>query len=131
MLKRIVLHVVMADGTEHNPLTVTNPALVAFDFERARLDWPGPADAPMLWQTFLAWAQLVAAGDYPRHVDGSTKQTTFQAFRERDCLHVEQLKGHEAENADPTTEAGSDSASASPQPQASASTGSTPPTTES
>lgn len=91
----------MADGPTYDPLVVTNRARVEWDFTRNKNNWPGPAEAPFLWITFLAWATLVHRGDYPETVDG---KPSFKRFRDVDCLYIEK-KADEADEADPTREA--------------------------
>jgi hypothetical protein len=51
------IRVWMDDGAYHES-QVLNADLVAWDRTRAKHRWPMPADAPMLWLTFLAWHNL-------------------------------------------------------------------------
>lgn len=93
-VKRLVVSVEMADGTMHEELRVRNPALCAYDMERNRLKWPDAREAPMLWQTFVTWRQLVNDGLYAGD---------FKTFRDVDCSDLEQVKEHEGgEDVDPT-----------------------------
>jgi len=52
------LHVVMADGAEHD-VQALNVDLVAWDRHRAQRGEPLPSDAPFVWLNFLAWHVLV------------------------------------------------------------------------
>lgn len=57
-LRRLELEVTMEDGTVH-PVIVGNPDMLRYDEERAKRGWPSTAtEAPILWQTFCAWAAL-------------------------------------------------------------------------
>jgi len=49
-----VCHVTMADGGQYD-VTATNGDLIAYDLTRGARKWPLPSDAPMLYQTFIAW----------------------------------------------------------------------------
>lgn len=114
-MKRIHLDIQMDDGTALLGVPVHNRALVAYDFERARCGWPTPQDAPMLWQTYLAWSHMCQEGLYsPTVPPGSA--SSFAMFRDVDCVAVAVVKDHEDEDVNPTR-AGSEPASLSP-PQA-------------
>jgi hypothetical protein len=52
-----VVHVVMADGALLEA-TCANSDLVAFDITRPLRKWPAMQDAPVLYQTFIAWKAL-------------------------------------------------------------------------
>jgi hypothetical protein len=52
-----VVHVTMSDGGQYDTVT-SNADMVAFDLTRGPRKWPLPAEAPMLYQTFLAWKAL-------------------------------------------------------------------------
>jgi hypothetical protein len=78
-LKDLHVYVTMADDTEHT-VQIRNPELCRWDLVRADKGWPSMEDAPVLWQTFVAWAAMKRAGIYAGE---------FQAFREVDCMGVE------------------------------------------
>jgi hypothetical protein len=65
------LHVVMADGSEHD-VQALNVDLVAWDRDRAKHKWPLPADAPFVWLNYLAWHVLTR--------EGITPDMTLRAF---------------------------------------------------
>lgn len=57
-IRRLELTVTMDDGSTLE-VTVGNPDMLRYDEERAKRGWPASAvDAPILWQTFCAWAAL-------------------------------------------------------------------------
>lgn len=93
-VKRLVVNVEMEDGTTHEDLRIKNPALCAFDFERVKKKWPDAREAPILWQTFIAWRQLVNDGLYAGD---------FPTFRDKDCAEVSQVQ---EEDVDPTQDDG-------------------------
>ena len=45
-VKRLIVNVEMEDGTVHEDLRIKNPALCAFDIERASKKWPSAQEAP-------------------------------------------------------------------------------------
>jgi len=47
----------MSDGALFDA-TCSNADMVAYDLTRGPRKWPLPSDAPMLYQTFLAWKAL-------------------------------------------------------------------------
>lgn len=106
-LKRLTVRVELADGTILDDLKVRNPALVAFDFERKAKKWPPADEAPMLWQTFIAWRQAkndgLYAGDFP-------------TWRDTDCLEVDQLSADAVDPTTSTTDSDSSSDSQSSRP---------------
>lgn len=103
-VQRLVVTVEMEDGTIHEDLRVKNPALCAFDIERAAKKWPTAQEGPLLWQTFVAWRQLVNDDLY---------RGTFKDFRDHDCADVSQA---DQETVDPTRpEDDSTPSSSSPQ----------------
>lgn len=96
-VQRLILTVELVDGTTYPDLRICNPAMVAFDLERASKKWPDAREAPMLWRTFIAWRQLVNQGDYT---------ADFKTFREADCLDIDQNDdGTDHEEVDPTSPA--------------------------
>lgn len=108
-INRLRLAVELEDGTEHE-LTVANPSHIAWDLTRVKRKWPEAGDAPMFWQTFLAWHGLHRAGLYAG---------TFDTFKDEDCAALQLVneagepmtEDEEPEAVDPTPgEAGSDSA---------------------
>lgn len=131
-MKKVLLDVEMDDGTLYS-IEVSNQAMVAWDFERADKKWPKQAEIPMVYATFLAWAQLVYEGRYPRFEEGG-KVSTFKRFREVDCKHVSDAEEDKPEDdrsdVDPTP-AATDllTVSASPSQPASTPTASTEPPT--
>jgi hypothetical protein len=87
--------VVMDDGAEHE-VRVINADMLWFDRERARRkDWPAPDEAPIFWQTCLAWRALRRTEALP--------DMTLRVFEER-ALQVEGLEKEEGEQSevDPT-----------------------------
>jgi hypothetical protein len=68
------LRVVLGDDSVVE-VQCTNADLVRFDMTRARQKWPAATDAPMLWQTFIAWAAL-------RRTRGIPETATYEAFSE-------------------------------------------------
>lgn len=93
------LHIELSDGATFES-TISNRAMVDYDFERVAKKWPPATEAPMVWLTFLAYRQLTHDGILP--VD-----CTFKSFREDLCEYVEK---HSDDDADPTRpEAASDS----------------------
>ena len=104
-VSRLVVDVELDDGTLHEGLRIKNPALVAYDLERAAKKWPDAKEAPLLWQTFITWRQLrnddLYGGD-------------FKAFREVDCVDVTQVEEEEVDPTSPATE----STHSSPSPPA-------------
>ncbi len=111
-VSRLIVDVELDDGTVHSDLRIKNPALVAYDLERAAKKWPDAREAPLLWQTFIAWRQLKNDGLYAGD---------FRDFRDSDCVEVTQV---EVEEVDPTKkEDDSSPSSSSPPAPALASTG--------
>jgi hypothetical protein len=51
------LRVIMLDGSEHTVQAI-NVDMVAWDRDRAKHNWPSPADAPFIWLNYLAWHTL-------------------------------------------------------------------------
>lgn len=104
-MKRIQVSVTMSNGTTVD-LDVPNPALVRWDFDRAKMNWPTPEQAPMLFTTYLAWATMVFNGQYPETlpadpgVKGGKPVSSFRQFRDFDCLHVDDRR--EPVEVDPT-----------------------------
>lgn len=82
-----VMHftVELADGTklECQP---RNPDMVAFDLARAQNKWPGPSDAPFLYQTFLAYQALRRTGQLPASIP-SEAGPGFKAFQ-REAIEI-------------------------------------------
>jgi len=60
-LSNPVLRVVMADGSVHDHVQTRNTDLIQYDLTRGsqRPPWPAATDAPLLWQTYIAWRALV------------------------------------------------------------------------
>jgi hypothetical protein len=79
-ISKLRLTVVMDDDTEHD-VTVANPDMIRFDRERERRKLPLPKSAPVLWQTFVAWAALTRT----RALDGMP----WEAFCEK-ALFIDQ-----------------------------------------
>lgn len=77
-LQRVKLTVELNDETVHN-ITITNASLVAWDRTRAKRQWPAVDVAPSLWQTFIAWHHMKAAG---------LITAEFQEFEETLCVVV-------------------------------------------
>lgn len=77
-LAKLRLQIELETGEIHSVI-VSNASMVAWDRTRSKRDWPTQEDAPILWQTFLAWHQLTAAGIYTG---------TFDEFTDRDCVAV-------------------------------------------
>jgi len=80
---------------------VTNPDYISWDRVATRKGWPKLADAPFLWQTYLAWSALRREGQL---------EASWEDFSERLAEQVEmaglpdaggELNGHAA--VDPTT----------------------------
>lgn len=95
-LRRVDLVVTMDDGTVHD-VTIGNPDMLRYDEERGKRGWPSSAvDAPILWQTFCAWAALTRA----RRLDGMP----WDAFK----YAAEQIDAREAVPVDPTRPAPGD-----------------------
>lgn len=73
--------------------------------------WPDHKSAPSLFSTYLAWATLVDLGEYPATTTpepgSKTKPlSTFQKFRDVDCLHIDDGDDDElVDDVDPTQEA--------------------------
>lgn len=70
----------LSDGTA-GEVTVQNRSLIAWDETRGMRKWPGADQAPMLWQSFLAWHALSRIGEY---------KGDFDAFKE-DCEALDML----------------------------------------
>ena len=87
---RVVLDV---NGEELNEYEVraVNMDMVAFDRERARMNWPGADVAPMLWATYVAWRAMTRLGH---------TQLRWPEFEEH-ALQVEVLQDKVSE-VDPT-----------------------------
>jgi hypothetical protein len=84
------LTVIMDDGTVHD-VTVGNPDMLRYDEERSKRGWPASAvDAPILWQTFCAWAALTRH----KQLDGMP----WEAFK----FAAEQVEVRQAPAVDPT-----------------------------
>jgi hypothetical protein len=118
--KRVVVAVeYLVDGQERtvDELRITNRASVAYEFAAKKAGWGiGEDTPPMLWMTFVSWYELVDRGDYPAeapNTKGGGVVSTFQRFRERDCLGVERVK---TEPVDPTAEDGEPSSQSQPSP---------------
>ncbi len=90
-LKRLQVHVTMADGTEHEA-TIGNPDMVRFDMERPRRKWPTAGEGPILWLTFCSWAALTRAG----RLDGMP----FDAYA-AEAESVDKLGDDDGEPVDP------------------------------
>lgn len=87
-----VCHVTMADGGQFD-VTATNADLVAYDLSRVPRKWPLPNDAPMLYQTFIAWKACTREA----LVDPKMTWETFV----RDAVQVTTTRGDgEADTAD-------------------------------
>lgn len=75
-IQRVTFDYVEVAGDVLEGITVQNPAITAYDLDRAKFGWPKRADADMFFTTYIVWRQLVAeklyAGD-------------FKQFREVDC----------------------------------------------
>lgn len=92
-LRRLELTVVMDDGTTHFVL-VGNPDMLRYDEERAKRGWPSTAtEAPILWQTFCAWASLTRH----KQLDGMP----WEAFK----YAAEEVTVNQAPPVDPTAPA--------------------------
>jgi hypothetical protein len=86
--KRLIVDVQLADGQTFEGLIITNPAMVEWDFTAPKMGWPSHKDAPMLYTTFLVWAQLVHNGVVEKTDPANPKRTSFERFRTVDCLHI-------------------------------------------
>lgn len=119
--------VTMRDGTEHE-FDVDNPALVAYEMQAANERWPGPDVAPLLWQTSVAYWQMVDDGILRSDLKANEAAKQWAQFRQSDCRRVEQVKVGEVDPTRPDPESGSQS----PYPSVvgGPSTGSTEPPTE-
>lgn len=104
-INRVRLHVQMKGDAEPRTITVTNPAMVRWDFDRQKFNWPKHDQAPTLYATYLAWATLVDLGEYPAEtppaVKGGKATPSFAQFRDEDCLHLDDAD-EEVETEDPT-----------------------------
>lgn len=79
------------DGMVEHTVRALNVDLVAFDRERARMNWPGADVAPILWVTFIAWRAMTRLGH---------TQLSYPAFEEK-ALQVEVIPDKVSE-VDPT-----------------------------
>lgn len=79
-IERIKLDVELSDGTQHS-IQVGNPSLVSWDRARATYKWPGIADAPFLWMTYIAWHHMKATGLI-------AKDTTYEKFENELCAAI-------------------------------------------
>jgi hypothetical protein len=86
--KRLIVDVQLSDGRTYDGLVITNPAMVEWDFTAPKMGWPSHKDAPMLYTTFLVWAQLVHQGELDKADKANPKRTTFEAFRTTLCQHI-------------------------------------------
>jgi len=85
------------DSGETHLVDVTNQALVQWDWEANKKGWPEPTKAPMLWQTFIIWAQLHHDGRY---------SGDFKAFREGGLKYQRELSQAEREQLEADTPTG-------------------------
>jgi hypothetical protein len=97
-LRQLTLRAEMADGS-HKIANVRNPDFIRWELTAAKERWPivevsptGDARvaAPMLLNTFLAWAALSRQGDYAGKWDD---------FKNTDCMGVESV---DETDVDPT-----------------------------
>ena len=95
--------VLLADMTETD-VQVWNSDYIRWDTTRARQKWPGPEDAPMLWQGFIVWSALRRTGVIPADMP-------WEAFRDAspqitplndDGTPVEPGQTSEEETVDPS-----------------------------
>lgn len=90
-----LIRVVMDDGAVHE-VQIWNKDMLAWDRTRTRRKWPAAEDAPIIWQTFLAWTGLTREGQIP--------SMTLDEF-ETHALQVRTLKvddDDEESGVDPT-----------------------------
>lgn len=98
-LRKLELEAHMADGTTKSCIAY-NPDFIKWELTAAKERWPtveviggeGVMKAPMLMNTFLAWAALTRTGDY---------SGKWGEFSEHDCLGVEVLADLEVDPTPP------------------------------
>lgn len=96
----LVLDVTMRDGKVHR-ITVENPALVNYEIQAVNERWPGPEQAPLLWQTSIAFWQMRDEGLLH---DAPSVGKQWEQFRSKDCRKVDQVKVDTGADPTPATD---------------------------
>ncbi len=78
-----LLRVTLDDGAVLEVQT-TNQDLVRWERTQAKHRWPKATDAPLTWQTFLAWSALRREQQIPAEL-------TWEAFADDRCVGVEHV----------------------------------------
>jgi hypothetical protein len=75
-----LLHVVLADGAQHDVQT-RNVDLLRYDLDRAAKKWSQPSESPILWQTYIAWQAC-------RREALIDPKMPWEVFSARECVDV-------------------------------------------
>lgn len=78
-IKRVHFDYVEVAGEVIEDVTVLNPALTAYDLDRAKFGWPTRDDADLFFTNYVVWKQLTADRRYAGD---------FRQFREVDCSAI-------------------------------------------
>lgn len=89
---RVVLDPNNAGDLVEHTVRAVNADMVAFDRERARMNWPGADVAPILWVTYIAWRAMTRL---------QLTQLGWPAF-ETQALQVEVMTDKPPAEVDPT-----------------------------